>query len=118
MPLHHGQIIERILRRQDLSICEVARLISVNRRTMYNWFNIQTLKPEIIYQVGHAINHDFSVEFPDFFKTGDFVLKAKSTLSSNEKLKIWEAEKELIYKGKYLDLLDRYGQLVDKLTHN
>jgi transcriptional regulator with XRE-family HTH domain len=113
---HHGQIIERIIRKHNISLSEIARLLQVNRRAMYKWFTLQTLKPEIIYRLGHVIQHDFSVEFPELFKPEDFVLKAKSTPLSNEERKILEAEKELIYKEKYLDLLERYGELVIKIS--
>lgn len=116
MPLHHGQLIERIVRKHGLSISEVARLVNVNRRSVYNWFTLQSLKSEVIYQIGHAIRHDFSVEFPDLFKPEDFVFKTKAPVSVEIKISQIEIEKELLWKEKYLDILERYQKLLEQTS--
>lgn len=111
MPLHHGQIIEKIIRRYGHSISEVARLVNVNRRSIYNWFNDPTLKPDTIYQIAHVIQHDFSIEFPDLFTPKDFVFETKASFIAERKAELFGAEKDLLYKKKYLNLLKRYNEL-------
>lgn len=110
---HHGQIIEKVVRRNGHSISDVARLTNVNRRSVYNWFNQQQLKPEIIYRIGCVINHDFSVELPQLFTSEDFErgFRKKSFLVSNG------ADQDDLYnkhywKDKYIDLLERYNTLL------
>jgi hypothetical protein len=114
MPLHHGHIIERIVRKNGHSISDVARLVKVNRRSIYNWFNLATLNSDIIYQIGHAIKHDFSVEFPDFFKPKDFIFQNKASFSAEDLDRQLEAEKELLWKERYLELLERYTKLIEE----
>jgi predicted transcriptional regulator len=65
MDIHHGETIEKVVRRNGHSITDVAKLTKVNRRSVYNWFNQPKLKPEIIYKIGCVINHDFSVDWTD-----------------------------------------------------
>ena len=72
MEIHRGQIVEKVIRREGHSISEISRLLKVNRRSVYNWFNQPHLRPEIIYRLGCIIKHDFSVELPMLFKSGDF----------------------------------------------
>jgi hypothetical protein len=116
MPLNHGEIIERIIRRNNYPISAIAKLLNVNRRSVYNWFNLPTLRTDIIYQIGHAIKHDFSKEFPELFTPEDFNFESKSSIVAKKQLDI-EVEKELIYKEKYLELLERFNKLVeDKLS--
>jgi lambda repressor-like predicted transcriptional regulator len=114
MPLHQGQIVEKIVRKNGYSISAIARIINVNRRTVYNWFNLPILKTSVIYQIAQAIKHDFSVEFPELFKPEDFVFKNKSSLSAEHQAQIVEAEIELIWKERYLDLLERYTKLSEE----
>lgn len=111
MELHHGQTIERIIRRNGFSITELARLTNVNRRSVYNWFNQRHLKPEIIYRIGAVINHDLSTVFPSLYQYDEFT---QQDLPSNEE----ENEtQELstdgnIWKDKYIELLERHNQLL------
>ncbi|MDB5019809.1 MAG: hypothetical protein JWQ28_936, partial [Pedobacter sp.] len=46
MSKHYGQILERAIRRNGNSISDVARLLNINRRSVYNWFNQAQLRPE------------------------------------------------------------------------
>jgi hypothetical protein len=116
MPLHHGKTLEKIIRRNGLPLAKVARLTKVNRRSVYNWFIKAELKPDIIYRLGEVINHDFSIEFPEFFSSEDFDAQSKQSpafkidyASSSDDSSIW--------KDKYIDLLERYNALLsEKVT--
>jgi transposase len=111
MSSHHGQTIEKIIRKGGYSISDVARLMNVNRRTVYNWFMHRVLKQEIIYKLGHEIKFDFSVDFPEFFTPEDFVFKNKRTFS----VEVYSGpaqNEELHWKEKYIDLEKRYVKLL------
>lgn len=110
MDQHYGQIVERVIRRNGYSISELSRLTHVNRRSVYNWFNQQHLKPEIIFRIGCALKHDFSVEFPHLFSKEDF----KSIYEGNEGEKSSETDQSAAdnWKDKYIHLLEQYNNLL------
>lgn len=83
MANHYGQIVEKVIRRDGHSISDVSRLMKVNRRSVYNWFNQPNLRPEIIYRIGRIIKHDFSVDLPHVFKSEDFAFENKSIIIQN-----------------------------------
>lgn len=110
MDIHHGETIEKIVRRNGHSITDVARLTKVNRRSVYNWFNQPKLKPEIIYKIGCVINHDFSKELPMLFTPEDFTKGIKEHSPVEVRL---VAEND-IWKDKYIDLMERYNALLSE----
>lgn len=108
---HHGHIVEKVVRRDGHSISDISRLMKVNRRSVYNWFNQPKLRPEIIYRIGCIIKHDFSAELPYLFNSEDFT-------SEIDKGQIPEAAKgkfvikdDDYWKEKYTELLKRYNRL-------
>ena len=115
MDIHHGQIVELVVRREGYNISELARLAKVNRRSVYYWFNQQYLKTELIYQIGVHIKHDFSVEFPHLFKPDDFAQvdyqrgpKSGNELSHQNEVSYW--------KDQYLETLEKYNLLLTKMA--
>jgi hypothetical protein len=118
MPKHHGQTIEKIIRRDGHSISNVARTMDVNRRTVYNWFNQAVLRQEIIYKIGHGIMHDFSVEFPELFKPEDFIFKNKPALSAGEPKGVTETSEDSEWKAKYIELSERYNKLLREILRS
>ena len=115
MPIHHGQTLEKIIRRDGHSISEVAKKLNVNRRSIYNWFNHPVLRQEIIFKIGHALLHDFSVEFPELFKPSDFAFDAQTPFSANSFDRLDEVQNDeqesLIWRDKYMKLLKKYNDL-------
>ncbi|HMI01428.1 MAG TPA: hypothetical protein VK541_03050 [Pedobacter sp.] len=109
MELHHGQTVERIIRRNGFNITELARLTKVNRRSVYNWFNQRHLKPQIIYRIGSVISYDFSSEFPGMFSKEDFINKGTSNPSF---LSSEETVNSFYWKDKYIELLERHNELL------
>jgi predicted transcriptional regulator len=109
MDIHHGETIEKVVRRNGHSITDVAKLTKVNRRSVYNWFNQPKLKPEIIYKIGCVINHDFSVELPQLFTSEDFAKGFKEYAPAMQEEQ--EADIE-IWKDKYIGLMERYTALL------
>lgn len=109
---HHGQVIEKVVRRNGHSISDVARLTNVNRRSVYNWFNQQQLKPEIIFRIGCVINHDFSVELPQLFTPEDFEKGFKRRSFVGRTMESDDLYNKHYWKDKYIDLLERYNTLL------
>ncbi|WP_407427997.1 helix-turn-helix domain-containing protein [Arcticibacter sp.] len=110
MEIHYGQILEKVVRRNGHSISDVARLTNVNRRSVYNWFNQQQLKADIIFRVGCVINHDFSIELPHLFTSEDFergFKRASFSMSIDDSA---EDETQHYWKDKYISLLEQYNQ--------
>jgi hypothetical protein len=120
MSKHQGQTVEKVLRRDGHSISEVARIMNVNRRSIYNWFNQPALRQEIIYKIGHGIMHDFSVEFPELFKPADFVFKTKAAASLEDYKKqepTWQESNESAqWKEKYMELMPKYKKLLERVS--
>ncbi|QNL52490.1 helix-turn-helix transcriptional regulator [Olivibacter sp. SDN3] len=112
MNKHYGEIVEKVVRRNGYSISELARLANVNRRSIYNWFGQQKLKPEIIYKVGCALKYDFSSEFPELFSSEDFQKAFINSKPVPTDGLINEIERINYWKDKYVDLLEEYNQLL------
>jgi transcriptional regulator with XRE-family HTH domain len=111
MDKHYGHIIERIIRRNGYSISELARLTNVNRRSIYNWFNQKSLKPEIIFRIGCALKHDFSEEFPELFTEDEFqkvITPLKTTTDEEPSLE----GSSTYWKDKYIKILEEYNRLL------
>lgn len=109
MANHHGQILEKVVRREGHSISDISRLMKVNRRSVYNWFNQPALRPEIIYRIGCIIKHDFSAELPHIFSSEDFAF-GKHQISDDVKVDTVVKDDDY-WKEKYTKLLESYNVL-------
>ena len=112
MQTHHGQIIEKVVRRNGYSISDLARMTNVNRRSVYNWFNQPHLKPEIIYRIGRVLNYDFSVELPELFTPEDFKPETKRASFDRINQRPVQEQQNNYWKDKYIELLERYNSLL------
>ncbi|HWV73125.1 MAG TPA: helix-turn-helix transcriptional regulator [Pseudosphingobacterium sp.] len=112
MKKHYGEIIERTIRRNGYSISELARLTKVNRRSLYNWFNRPKFKPDIIFKIGCALKHDFSIEFPELFSTEDFQRAFANSKLMDAEVLAEEIEKINYWKDKYINLLEEYNSML------
>ncbi|AMR30494.1 hypothetical protein A0256_03180 [Mucilaginibacter sp. PAMC 26640] len=101
MSKHHGQIIEYAVRRAGYNLSELAKALGVNRRTLYNWFQMPRLRPDLIYRIGKIVRHDFSTDFPELL-TSDLVASASPRIQES----ILNDE---IWKDKYISLLEKYN---------
>ena len=110
MEKHHGKIIERIVRRANMSLSELSKLMGVNRRSMYNWFVLPKVKPEIIFRLGRVLQHDFSQEFPEFFSSEDFKASQKHLGEPRYDSFVPEATDEEFWKDKYISLLEKMNK--------
>ncbi|MDB5010848.1 MAG: hypothetical protein JWR67_2716 [Mucilaginibacter sp.] len=113
MNQHHGEVVEKVIRRNGYSISELARLTNVNRRSIYNWFNQKHLKPDIIYRIGCALNYDFSAEFPNLFLGNETkTMNNMKLISSNIETHHYKETNENYWKDKYINLLEKYNDLL------
>jgi lambda repressor-like predicted transcriptional regulator len=105
---HYGQLVEYAVRRRGVSLTDLAANLGVNRRTIYNWFESPYLKNNIIYRIGISINHDFSVEFPQYFTaemfSSDKVRASIQPINNDNNSSEW--------KDKYIDLLEKYNSIL------
>ena len=108
---HHGQLIEKIIRRNGHSITDIARLTNVNRRSVYNWFNKARLKPRTIKSIGDAIRYDFTGIFPEFKEDMDTAEKYFIEVKTNKGLDN-EAHD---WKDKYIELLEKHAELLSQI---
>lgn len=115
MDLNAGQIVERVVRRNKVSISELARRMQVNRRSVYNWFDQKTLKIDIICKIGHVLNHDFSVDFPEAFGERGFAAMEKivDAMEDNEHKQPNSVHYWMV---KYISLLEKYNELLSHET--
>jgi len=111
---NHGQIIEQVIRRRGISISEVARFLNVNRKSVYNWFRQDIIKPEVIFKLGVVLEHDFSHEFPHYFSKNDFenVTRGNNNNTVAEPEGTQASPTENYWKNKYLELLEKYNELL------
>lgn len=114
MSTNVGKVIERVVRRDHIRISELSRKLHVSRRTIYNWFNQESLSFEIICKIGTAIMHDFSKEFPEEFARidngmGDYM----NTSENNDHFSAAAPSGSVEYwMNKYIRLLEKYNELL------
>jgi transposase-like protein len=116
MSSHHGQILEKVIRRGQYSISDIARMVNVDRRSIYNWISQPILKHEIIYKIGRKILHDFSVEFPDLFTPADFKFEYKPSFSveyNRQKPREEASDESSQWRKKYLDLYSKFEKVLN-----
>jgi predicted transcriptional regulator len=111
MSKHNGQIIEYVVRRKGYNLTALSLALDINRRSIYNWFQDKNLKIKYIHKIGNIINHDFSVEFPEFSITTNF----EPEKIKKESPSVIEAN--INYQLKYIELLEKFnGLLADKIS--
>jgi hypothetical protein len=104
---HEGQLLEVIIRKKQINISELANTTGIPRSKLYTCFRSPRLKPEIISRIGGAIGYDFAEEFPEALL--QFQFPNKVSLESRDR--------ELYYKHKYIDLLEKLSLLLEaKIT--
>ncbi|SKB30576.1 Putative ATPase subunit of terminase (gpP-like) [Parapedobacter luteus] len=119
--LHQGQLLERIVRRNGYSVSEFAKMVHVNRKSVYNWFKRKQLSPDILFKVRSVIKTDFTNEFSKLANTvvlDDEHLPVDSMHQESEPGFEETDELEAAYhywKDKYVDLLEKYNEFLVKM---
>lgn len=108
--LKHGQILERLVRRDRMGISELSRKLNVSRRTVYNWFGQDRLHHEVIWQVGSLLGQDLSESFPNVFPKSD---TSQQIFSEHEgKQSTAGSSSVYFWMNKYISLLEKYNDLL------
>jgi len=118
MNKHHGQLIEKIIRLNGYNISELARLLSVDRRTIYIWFKKKRLKKDVILQFAEHINHDFSVDFPEIFLQANQSQSLNTSDCADEGSEYNNTLPDKDIHQKYIELLEKYNNLLQKMLFN
>jgi hypothetical protein len=70
---HRGQVVQSVMANKKLNghkITQVwlAQKLGISRKTIENWLDKHDLDAVKIREVGRAIGHDFSIQFPELKK--------------------------------------------------
>ncbi|WP_207425893.1 helix-turn-helix domain-containing protein [Pedobacter sp. SYSU D00535] len=114
MDIHVGEMIEELVRVNQVSITEIARKTHVNRRSVYNWFKQKTLRPYTLHRICEVLASDFSIELPGIFqeKQQSFKKQAEQEHESAGK----ESGDVFYWMNKYIFLLEKYNELLDRIS--
>ena len=103
---HAGHIVESIIRKKGHNISKLAQNMKISRCTLYNWFQQEALPFDILVRIGAYINHDFSVDFPEYFSLNMEERRESNPLHNQ----ILEDEKVDFWRHKYILLLEKYNE--------
>lgn len=107
--LKHGEILERLVRRNRMGISELSRKLNVSRRTIYNWFGQDRLNQEIIWQIGQSLGQNLSVSFPDVFPKSNPEAERPAKTGSERP---GDSNSVYFWMNKYIHLLEKYNSLL------
>ena len=104
--IHRGEIVEQAVRKSGFPIAELARRMKRSRRHVYNLFENPNISLDVILEVGKVIHHDFSKEFKEL---------RNHHVSDNSEEYVIETDNNVEYwKNKYLLLLEKYNELLER----
>lgn len=112
MLINRGEILEKIFKASGFTLTELSKRVSYDRTTVYRHFAKPDLEFSILLKYGKALNHDFTVEFPEllsYFGTIEEPMNAYTPQTLAEALK----ERDL-WKDKYIKLLEKHNSLILK----
>jgi len=116
MSVHHGKIVEHCIRNLGINISDLARNMSVDRKTVYNWFKQKSLNSELIKQIGLNINHEFSIELPELLSVGDINVQSNSGKIADANVINLKTAGNNDWQGKYVSLLEEHVKLLEGLS--
>ncbi len=100
--VHHGLVIERVVRRSGMSISDIARILKINRRSVYNYFSQPRLSIDVVNSFGKVLGYDFSKDIPEY--TEFRINTLTEPLDDPAQVEFW--------KQKYLLLLEKYNHML------
>ena len=106
--MNKGEIVELVIRRNNLSISELSRRLHVSRRSVYNWFEQKDLSIDIICKVGDVLDYDFSSDFPDLFTRR----KSRIISQMDQDFTLEPQQNSVNYwRNKYINLLEKHMEM-------
>lgn len=107
--MNRGEIVELVIRRNNLSISELSRRLHVSRRSIYNWFEQADLSFDVIFKIGEVLDYDFSVDFPEVFNKRQVKLFEKTNYEIQEENDLKSVN---YWKNKYISLLEKHNEIL------
>ena len=108
---HKGEIIEKAVRQSGYSITKLSKKMGKTPRWMYYLFENNNVPIDYILQIGEIIHHDFSDEIKELKKYKSITgIKEVNETATSYQLKQQSPE---YWKNKYLNLLEKYNQLLE-----
>jgi predicted RNase H-like HicB family nuclease len=112
MLINRGKVLEKVFKASGFSLTELSKRVAYDRTTVYRHFAKPDIEFPILIKYGKALNHDFTVEFPElsnYFSQIEEPINAYTTHTLAEALK----ERD-IWKDKYIRLLEKHNALILK----
>ena len=65
MLINRGKVLEKVFKASGFSLTELSKRVAYDRTTVYRHFAKPDLEFTILIRYGKALNHDFTIEFPE-----------------------------------------------------
>ena len=109
---HKGEIIEKAVRSSGISNTRFAEKMGKSRRWHYQIFDNSNVPLDYIIEIEKVIHYDFSNEIKEL---KIYRIRAKQEVISEASPTFDSATKEAeFWKNKYLMLLEKYSNMLDK----
>jgi CRISPR/Cas system-associated exonuclease Cas4 (RecB family) len=109
---HKGEILEKAVRESGMPLTKLTKKLNKSRRWIYNAFENPNVSIDYILEIGKIIHHDFSEDIAELKKYRTMAafmhLENVSETDNNEK------QGQDYWKNKYLKLLEKYNQLLER----
>ncbi len=108
---HKGEIVEHIVRQSGYSLTRLTKQLGKSRRWIYNAFENPHLSIDHILEIGRVIHYDFSLDIEE--------LKRYRQVSSDVENRYTNTDENTVdyWKNKYLILLEKHNELLEKHTN-
>ena len=119
---HRGEVVSYVLRTKKVNGVKITQVwlgekLGVTRKTISNWLEKPDLEIEKIREIGRAIKHDFSNEFPEYKQELVWTLAEEALLIDTpdirEQIDRIKLDRER-YKDQYISLLERFNKLQEE----
>lgn len=105
---HKGEIVERAVRQSGFPLTQLTKRLGKSRRWIYDAFQNANLSIDYILEIGKIIHHDFRGDITElsYYVYPDAVTVADKGPEDEQSVTFW--------KDKYLALLEKYNELLEK----
>lgn len=112
MLINRGKVLEKVFKASGFSLTELSKRVAYDRTTVYRHFAKPDIEFPILIKYGKALNHDFTVEFPEL---GNYFSQIEEPINAYTTHTLAEALKERdLWKDKYIKLLEKHNTLILK----